>query len=255
MLTAAFKLRYQVYCVERQYLPAEDFPSGLERDEHDDHSAHFGVFDVAGDLVGYVRLVHARDGKYPFKHHCENLYNDAYLPPAADAVEISRLMVRQDYRRFDASSVRASKTSEMRDFLNARPTTSTQILLHLYRQMLAYSVEHGLGHWYAAMERSLARSLKSMGLGFKQVGPQTHYFGPVAPYLSDLGELLSTLLESNPVLHDWMHTRAPVAPGPFDWHCRMLRHPLQSSPPKVVPKMVHLPSPATARSFAMHAVA
>lgn len=254
MLTAAFKLRYQVYCVERQYLPAKDFPTGLEQDEHDDQSAHFGVFDEVGDLVGYVRLVHARDGEYPFKHHCENLYNDAYLPPAVDAVEISRLMVRQDFRRFDTSSLRASTAQEMRDFLDARPTTSTQILLHLYRRMLTYSVDQGVGHWYAAMERSLARSLKSMGVGFKQVGPQTDYFGPVAPYLADLGELESTLREINPVLLDWMQTRAPVAPGHRDWHCRMLSCPLRPSA-KVVPKVLHLPSPALARSFEMFAAA
>lgn len=254
MLTAAFKLRYQVYCVERQYLPAQDFPTGLEQDEHDDHSAHFGVSDLAGDLVGYVRLVHARDGEYPFKQHCENLYNDAYLPPAVDAVEISRLMVRQDCRRFDTSSLRAATAQQMRDFLDARPTTSTQILLHLYRQMLAYSVDHGIGHWYAAMERSLARSLKSLGVGFKQVGPQTDYFGPVAPYLADLGELESTLREINPVLLEWMQTRAPAAPGPFDWHCRMLSQPLRP-PSKVVPKVLRVPPPAPVRSFEMLAAA
>lgn len=80
-----------------------------------------------------------------------------------------------------------------------------QILLSLYRQMYAFSLNNGIRYWYAAMERSLARVLTRMNFGFRQVGPPTDYYGPVAPYLADLRELEARVGKSNPALLAWMH--------------------------------------------------
>ena len=38
LLAQSYRLRYQVYCLERKFLPAEDYPAGLELDEFDSHS-------------------------------------------------------------------------------------------------------------------------------------------------------------------------------------------------------------------------
>ena len=72
-----------------------------------------------------------------------------------------------------------------------RRHAAAQVLLDLYRQMYAYSCENGIRFWYAAMERSLARSL--MNVGFTPIGPQTDYYGPVTPYLTDLQNVESFL--------------------------------------------------------------
>lgn len=36
-----FSIRYQVYCKELNFEPAENFPDGLERDIYDDRSIHY----------------------------------------------------------------------------------------------------------------------------------------------------------------------------------------------------------------------
>jgi N-acyl amino acid synthase of PEP-CTERM/exosortase system len=83
---------------------------------------------------------------------------------------------------------------------------SPLILLSLYREMYEYSLENGIRYWYAAMERSLARALTRMGFSFRQIGPATDYYGPVAPYVADLRELETRLGEFNPGLLAWMRS-------------------------------------------------
>ena len=46
LLEQSYRLRYQVYCLERKFLRAEDYPEGLEHDEFDRHSIHVGAVDA-----------------------------------------------------------------------------------------------------------------------------------------------------------------------------------------------------------------
>ena|SRR5690348_7881500 len=40
LLDEVFRLRYQVYCLERSFENASDYPDGRERDDDDSRSAH-----------------------------------------------------------------------------------------------------------------------------------------------------------------------------------------------------------------------
>jgi len=40
LMEKAFRIRYQVYCVEKSYETAEAYPDGMEIDEYDMHSTH-----------------------------------------------------------------------------------------------------------------------------------------------------------------------------------------------------------------------
>jgi N-acyl amino acid synthase of PEP-CTERM/exosortase system len=115
------------------------------------------------------------------------------------------LMVRQDYRR-RRGDILAGVTIDEGAAVPAhdRRDNSPQILLSLYRQMYLYSRANNICHWYAAMERSLARALARMNFAFRQIGPQTDYYGPVAPYLADLHELEDCVGKHNPSLLAWM---------------------------------------------------
>jgi N-acyl amino acid synthase of PEP-CTERM/exosortase system len=195
-LWRAFALRFAVYCCERAYLSAEDYPDGLEIDEYDERAAHFFSFDDAGELVGYVRLVRT-DGaaRFPLQNYCKT-DADAKLPPDHEAMEVSRLIIRQDYRRSRSGSVPNLENV----VFGRRNSDSSAVLLDLYRQMYAYSRERGVRYWYAAMERPLARALNSLNFKFRQVGPQADYFGPIAPYVADLRELEAELAHRRPAL-------------------------------------------------------
>lgn len=220
MLNQAFELRYQVYCLERGFLPSSHYPDGRETDKHDDESAHFGAYGHSDDLVGYVRLVQPQDGRFPFQHHCTTLPDDLSLPHAGEAAEISRLMVRKEYRRggprdslcrVDANDVAPARDAQ-------RASESTGILLELYRRMYIYSLDNHIRYWYAAMEGPLARSLRRWNFAFTQISAETDYFGPVALYMADLRDLESRLTASNPGLLDWL--RSPQADN--DWRVQHL---------------------------------
>lgn len=229
MLDHAFELRYQVYCLERGFLPPSDYPNQRESDEHDDDAAHFGAYAQGDDLVGYVRLVQAHRGKFPFEAHCTTLLNDAALPPAATTAEISRLMVRQDYRCGRRQSLRRVDENDLAPAANAAlASEASNILLAMYRRMYAYSLANGITHWYAAMERSLARSLRRWNFAFTQISAETDYFGPVALYVADLRDLEQRLAASNPELLAFLQApdtqpapgQPAVATGPMHWRVR-----------------------------------
>jgi N-acyl amino acid synthase of PEP-CTERM/exosortase system len=77
------------------------------------------------------------------------------------------------------------------------------LLLGIYRAMYRHSRQAGIRFWYAAMERSLARSLDKMGFRFIPVGPQTDYYGAVTPYMADIHELEAALRRDNKALAAW----------------------------------------------------
>lgn len=163
-------LRFQVYCRERGFLDAADYPDGCERDEHDAHSAHFVAVDPEGEVAGYVRMVRPDAIEtFPFQNHCVTLMDGVVLHSASRSVEISRLMVNERYRRYCGDS--------------------PEVLAALFQQIYQYSLKHGIRYWYAAMEQSLVRNLAGWHAGFRQIGPFTDYYGPVAPFVADLREI------------------------------------------------------------------
>src|SRR4051812_1129409 len=70
-LRSAMELRYQVYCIESNFLCADDYPDNVEFDEHDRSAAHFYAFDAHEELVGYVRLIRPDvDQRFPIETRC-----------------------------------------------------------------------------------------------------------------------------------------------------------------------------------------
>ena len=203
---SALELRFQVYCLECNFLSPDDYPDGMESDEHDDAAMHFYAFDAREELVGYVRLVRAdHEQLFPIQRNCSLSVDRASLPEPSAVAEISRLMVRNDYRRRRGDRL-SGVTAEQNQaaFGGDRRHEAPQVLLSLYRQMYAYSRENGIRHWYAAMERPLARSLQRLNFAFMSIGPETDYYGPVAPYIADLRELEAHVGVRRPELLRWL---------------------------------------------------
>lgn len=211
--TEIYALRYAVYCVECGFLDLAEYKQGLESDEYDDKSAHFTAHNFSNELVGTVRLVQASTTSgFPFRGHCPELFEGTKLPPAELCGEVSRLVVRRDYRR-RAGDTMAGVPKEFLEGGNApvaairpvgeRRSNSPELLLGMYRQMYKYSVQTGIRYWYAAMERSLTRALARFQFNFKPIGPQVDYYGPVTPYVADLRQVERQLDATNPDLMAW----------------------------------------------------
>lgn len=186
-----FRLRFNVYCEEKGFLLRHDYPGGLEFDEYDAGAAHFVVYGEDRRPVGYMRSIDEGEG-FPFLSHGLTL-DPEYSPPArGTAVEISRMMVRTDFRH----AIRdVGDGFSSRDHLLNPPARNASDLIQLKLVRLAYrhSVERGVRWWFAAIEPTLRRKLRMMGFPFHPVGPIGDYFGEVRAYVMDLRELESRL--------------------------------------------------------------
>lgn len=207
-----FRLRHEIYCMECAYLKADAALGGCERDEYDQCSTHFAAYTIDEALVGTVRLVTpAAQRAYPFELHCP-AFPDFSMPPRPSCGEVSRLAVRRSHRRRRADCVqgvpgfapqrKADTDPHARPDRRAAP--SPMLLLGMYREMYRHSRAHGIRYWFAAMERSLAHSLRRMGFTFDAIGPAADYYGKVTPYMLDLGELMPELGVRNPPLRAWL---------------------------------------------------
>jgi N-acyl amino acid synthase of PEP-CTERM/exosortase system len=176
LLAESFRLRYQVYCVERQFLPACDYPRGLEHDEFDNTSVHVGAIDPVGQLAGTARVVLPVGSILPTLTHCtSDLIAGSLWSGRSRWVEVSRLSVSRTYGR------RA-------DSIDSGFGHRGEVLLAVSKAVYLASKRLNATHWLVSMERSLARLLIRCGFPFHQVGPQFDYLGAVAPYAMDLAE-------------------------------------------------------------------
>lgn len=207
-----FKLRYDVYCVEREFVSPDTAVDGLERDDFDDCSTHIGAYTMDEALVGTVRLVRPPPRRgFPFVPHC-SAFPDIILPPHEECGEISRLVVKRTHRRARGDSVLGipgfqggSETAAgpLPHVESERRDRSPMLLLGMYRELFRVSRAHGVRFWFAAMERSLARSLAKLGFPVAPIGPVADYYGAVTLYLFDLAALLARLEQANPMLGAW----------------------------------------------------
>ena len=210
------KLRYEVYCVECNYLDHTEFEDGLEADHFDERSIHMAAQTHSGEVVGTVRLVLANpDQEFPFENHC-SIYPDFTFPPRQECGEISRLIVKKSFRRRPGDSLQgvSKEFREQGSVETIGPQTKTitgktrrsnspLIMLGMYREIYRYCCQHGIRYCYVAMEKGMANLCDRMGIHFVPVGPETDYYGPVTTYVADLRELEAQMGAANKFMSAW----------------------------------------------------
>ena len=195
LLQASYALRFQVYCKERQFLPPEAYPDQLETDEFDGDSVHMGVVNLRGELAATSRLVHLTTARgLPSFGHCTfDAGIDTLQELGRRVIEVSRLSVSRSYNRRDGDGHYGLGSAPPRTDGSERRAGGV-LVMTLYKAMYQASKRRGITHWVAATERSLYRLVSRSGFPFRQLGPETDYYGPVAPYLIDLSELEANIL-------------------------------------------------------------
>jgi N-acyl amino acid synthase of PEP-CTERM/exosortase system len=195
LLEQSYRLRYQVYCVERGFLPAEDYPDHLERDPFDKYSVHVGAVDARGELAATARLVKPNRLGFPLLQHC-NLFPSETAPDdlTNTFVEVSRVSVSRAYDRHRI----AANGTENRRLRNAEP------FLTLLKAVI-YGARHvGATHLVGATDAALHRRLVRFGFPYRVAGPTVDYYGPVAPHIMSLAELDDVILGGQfPALNDF----------------------------------------------------
>jgi N-acyl amino acid synthase of PEP-CTERM/exosortase system len=201
-----YRLRFHVYAVEHKFERPDDFPDGQEKDIFDDHSVHSLLIHRPSETIaGTVRLIlpdPARSiGSLPIDHVCSDpvLGGSPELPRTCTA-EVSRFAVSKSFRRrlgeagspsgVTEESLRAEeeKAAHMGD-----RRIAPHITLGLIQSLVEMSIEHGVTHWCAVMERALLRLLTKIGIHFQDAGPLVEYHGRRQPCYRNLHDLLETV--------------------------------------------------------------
>jgi N-acyl amino acid synthase of PEP-CTERM/exosortase system len=201
MLEKSYRLRYQVYCIERGFLPAENYPNGLEIDEFDCDSAHVGVVDPDGELAGTARVVPAGPLGLPLFSHCTIFPHVSTLDDVGNlVVEVSRVSVSRHYSRrrddppFNAgvgdveNAVEAAVRSRQRRQHRAEP------FITLLRAIVCAAKRLGATHLIGATDVALHRWLVHYGFPYRLAGPEVDYYGFIAPYIMSFADLDEVIL-------------------------------------------------------------
>ena len=203
----AFRLRYQVYCLDRGFESADACPQGMERDSYDAYALHCLLRERAGTQpIGTVRLVRPAATPAWFS----GLPLAAYAPqesmadimrlPAGTTAEVSRFAITRAAREvLRASSAQVSPKLE-----GVGEKLLPFMSLGLIRGLVRLSMQHGVTHWCLAAEPSLLRRLRSFGLHFTNAGPLVDHRGLRQVCYAELGTLLERAEAERPEFWDIM---------------------------------------------------
>ena len=197
LLEEAYRLRYQVYCVENPFEDPADNPGGMETDEYDIHAVHSILVHRPTETVsGAVRLIlpdfEKPQDSLPIQRVCsEQLLQDSGPFDLAHCAEISRFAVSKKYRRRIGedrfADVKWDETAAQKEESRRQ---LPYITLGLLRACLEMSVEHQITHVFAVMEPALIRLIRRFGLQFQAIGPLVAYHGQRQPCVAVIKDLL-----------------------------------------------------------------
>ena len=193
-----YKLRHQVYCIEKGFLLPRD--NGLEYDEYDQYSTHYLIkYIKTGQYIATTRLILPNKNKpntlFPIEEYSQ--IDDIAILKTINRqhlAELSRFCISKEFRR-RANEQELLITGETR-----KKQDSPNITLGLFACAMRISVEHDIHYWYALMEPSLQRVVASLGVNFSQLGNPTvseHYYGKRAPYFIKLTDMLNYTFQNN----------------------------------------------------------
>ena len=195
LLEQSYRLRYEVYCLERNFLPAEHYPAGLEIDLFDRHSLHVGAMDASGELAGTSRAVRVSEMGLPLFDHCTAFAHETEFHTANPRlVEVGRLVVGRSYRRHRHQGVggveQVSKSGRSReDYSGEQRRVGEDPFMTVLEALYQETKRIGATHWLTAMEVSLRDQLAQQGFPFRAFGPESEYYGLVVPYQMSMKEL------------------------------------------------------------------
>jgi len=197
----AYRLRYQVYCVENPFLDPAQNPGEREIDEFDHHSVQsLLIHRATGAYCGAVRLILQDPSsgtlRFPFQTVSPAAAAAMSRLPRQSTAEVSRFAVSKAFRR------RAGESRYADAQVGYAPPASgferrllPHITLGLMRAILLMSIENGITHLCAVMDPALLRLIARFGLNFEPAGDLVEYHGPRQPCFATLGALVDGVRE------------------------------------------------------------
>jgi N-acyl amino acid synthase of PEP-CTERM/exosortase system len=197
LLDEAYRLRYQVYCVEHAFENPAEHSNGRETDVDDDRSVHaLLVHRRTGTYAGTVRVIlpshHEPHRVLPIQRILPSQERGAaeYFPRATTA-EISRFLVSKEFHRRRGEELHAD-VGPLGDAvaIPGERRVAPYITFGLLRGVLEICVEYGITHFCAVMEPALIRILRRFGLDFEEIGDLVNHHGLRQPCVARLEDLV-----------------------------------------------------------------
>lgn len=196
----AFAVRWEVYCRELGYEPAERFPDHREYDADDSRSVQVVVVHRASARpIGCFRLLLADPGDIPRPFHVESVCGARRLigiPPDGQGrlghAELSRFCIIAPFRHYDASR-------EDPPWGIARADWDAEVPLHrgiagmMWLAAAHIAVRIRLDFLLTLMEPRLQVLSRVMGLNFQSIGDPVDFRGIRVPYRIDRRSLRALL--------------------------------------------------------------
>ncbi|MCR4337860.1 MAG: PEP-CTERM/exosortase system-associated acyltransferase [Candidatus Omnitrophica bacterium] len=185
LMEQIYRLRFDVYCKERQFIKEENYPDCLEKDSYDSQSIHFAAIDSEGEAIGAMRLILPGQKKLPVQLYCPDVNIDSQLLRQRQCAEISRLVISPKLRKSKVPARYRSlqNTQEPKVRMSDFMRRSRLIALGLHQEIAEESKRRGIQEWYSLMEKSLWLLLRIHGFHFHCIGEEVDVFGPVNPYV------------------------------------------------------------------------
>jgi len=166
VLTAQ-RIRYQVYCLEKGWIPPDACPDGLESDEYDAQAVHF-LAAHNGHALGTSRLLIGGRQMLPGYNFID--VESLGLSPA-DVVEVSRVAVLPHGRSPDRRA-----------------------FLALTRSMWRWSLDRSHAAWIAITDEVLFHRLEGLKMPFLHIGEPVWYLGSLCvPVAVDIPGTIASL--------------------------------------------------------------
>lgn len=179
LISEAFKLRHQVYCLERGY---EASLNNMEKDEYDCQSHHVVLCKrSSGEVIGTARLIlpvaSKRQTSFPMQQVCPpNTFRGL---PFRGMAEVSRFAISKERRDLSVAATSLSR-------------------LALVQGLVQLSQDIDVTHWCAMMERSLLRLLRASAIHFTPLGEPVEYHGLRQPAYCEVKTMLDRMAYEQP---------------------------------------------------------
>lgn len=231
LLYETYRLRYNIYCYESNFLDPNDYPDGLETDKYDDYSAHFAAISSEGDIVGTIRLVLESPCGYPIEEHSSNLAITPRSLINQNVIEVSRFAVSKQYQRGIEERLHSmppsphySKSEQLVNKVlplqkqNNKSTVHLSATFGLVKTIYQETKRLGITHWYAAMEKRLWYSMKKFfAFNLNPVGPELDYYGVVIPYMTSIADLDTYIINTKPHIMEELVAGLEHCYWPEEW--------------------------------------
>ncbi len=211
---SAYRLRYQVYCLETGFESPEQYPYGLETDEYDACSEHYLIrHRKSGAYAATTRLIlpdlNTPERPFPIETRCQIRRSGLLAKiPRNRIAEVSRFCVASDFKRRpgEQGTIAGAETHNWQhpvgvDERRAWPHLTVALIACLHK----INVRHGTTHWYSFIEPSFFRLLSLLGIYFTPIGPLTEYHGKRRqPCIIQVPEYLEAVKEKNHEVWDML---------------------------------------------------